>query len=270
MIYKCLGIVLHRIKYSETSVISKIYTERFGMCSFLVQGARKKNAASKANLLQPLSLVELVAYHKENSGLHKMKELKNDYTFGSLQDNIAKSTIALFLSEMMVRSIVEETPNKPLFNFLYQSVKELDSIENPTSFHLLFLVKLSKFLGFFPHKSSGQLPQNNGIENSGSDKEPEGTEKFFPSEELEGSLFFDLPEGNFVNKKPAHTYYLNPVLAKIFLQLIQLEFADLNEFFIERKNKKFLLEKIIDYYRLHISGLKEIKSYRVLEEVMMG
>lgn len=239
MIHKTKGIVFHRFKYSESSVIAKIYTERFGLCSFLLMGARKKTSTSKANLLQPLSLIELVAYHKETSGLQKIKELKSEYSLHSIQSDIAKTTIAIFLSEMLVRSIREESPNKPLFDFLHYSIKILDSLENPTNFHLFFLMKLSGFLGFFPQGNFS-----------------------------EKKLFFNLREGIFESEKPLPPHFLTSELSIIFNRLISMDFDDLKSFSITGKNRRALLEKIIDYYRLHITGLQEIKSHLVLETIL--
>lgn len=241
MISKTRGIVLHRIRYSESSIIAKIYTEQFGLCSCLAQGARKKKSSAKANLLQPLSLIELVMYHKETSGLQKVKELKGGDTLFSVQSDMAKTAIALFLSEMLARSLREETPNKPLFDFLYESVKTLDAVENPASFHLLFLVKLSKFLGFYPH-----------------------------GEFSDEKMFFNLPEGIFVSEKPHHLHYLDPEFSVLLRHLMSLDFDQLKNFSVDGKKRKILLEKIIDYYRLHLAGFHEIKSHGVLETVLRG
>lgn len=238
MIFKTRGIVLHRLRYAESSIIAKIYTEQFGLCSFLLQGLRKKNSAAKANLLQPLSLVGLVMYHKENSGLQKVKEIKNEHLLLSVQNDIAKTSIALFLSEMLVHSIREETPNKPLFGFLYESVKTLDTQENPASFHLLFLIKLSRFLGFYPQGASDE------------------------------KMFFDLTEGVFAGEKPQHTHYLTRELSKILCRMLTMDFDQLKNFPLDGMTRRALLEKIIDYYRLHLTGFREIKSHSVLEAVL--
>ena len=288
MIFKTRGIVFHRIKYSESSIIAKIYTEQFGLCSFLVQGARKKTSAAKANLLQPLSLVELVAYHKETSGLQKMKELKNDHPLISIQNNIVKTTIAIFLSEMLVRSIREETPNKQLFSFLHQSIIFFDKLENPVNFHLLFLIKLSKFLGFFPQANS-MKPRKNvevGIpvlseKNTAHIDSPSLTfleppvtyqpvQYINSGRSMEEALFFDLTEGIFEKEKPNHPNFLSCDASNIFRQLISMDFGDLKSFSIAGKDRRTLLEKIIDYYRLHLTGFQEIKSHQVLEMVLNG
>ncbi len=239
MISKTRGIVFHRFNYSESSVIAKIYTEQFGLCSYLIQGARKKKSLVKANFLHPLSLVELVAYHKETSGLQKMKELKNAHPFLSIPNDISKTSIAIFLSEILFRSIKEETANKEKFDFIFNSVKMLDEIENPANFHLVFLIKLSKLLGFFPHSTA-------------------------PG----GASFFDLPEGVFSEEKPNHAHVVSPPFSEIFFQFLKYDFSDGEKIKLTRKTRQILLEKIIDYYRLHIAGMQEIKSRQVLETVL--
>ena len=222
-------------------MIAKIFTEQHGLCSFLIQGARKKTSPAKANLLQPLSLVEIVAYHKETSGLQKVREMKNEYPLQSIQNDISKTTIALFLSEMLSRSINEETPNKPLFEFLYKAIIFLDTTGNPVNFHLLFLVKLSKFLGFYPQ----------GIYS-------------------DDALYFNLPDGVFVNEKPQHPHFIPPELSKTFRQFLVTDFNEMQNINLSGHTRKVLLESIIDYYRLHLTGVKEIKSHQVLETVLGG
>lgn len=264
MISKTRGIVLHRIKYSESSIIAKIYTEQSGLCSFLVQGARKKTSAVKANLLQPLSLIELVAYHKESTGLQKMKEMKNDHPLTSIQSNFAKTSIALFLSEILLRSIREESPNKPLFSFLHNSLVILDELENPANFHLLFLIKLTKFLGFFPHDFFPNPGSFIGEPHFAYQAVANG----HSHDPKENTLFFNLSEGVFEKEKPCHPHFLDHDSATILRQLISMDFDALKFFSVDRRNRKILLEKIIDYYRLHLTGFQEIKSHQVLETVL--
>lgn len=239
MIYKSRGIVLHRINYSDTSLIAKIYTEQGGMGSFLLQGARKKTSQLKANLLQPLSIVELVAYHKETTGLQKVKELKCDQPLHAMHSDITKTGIALFLSEVLLKSIREENPNPSLFKFLYESILHLEGLQNPASFHHLFLIKLSKYLGFYPQQATDHSKK-----------------------------YFDLQEGIFVSGPPPHPHYLNEELSASFNRLIRLNFDQMEFFSPGGINKKILLNKIIEFYRLHIAGFGEIKSLAVLETVM--
>ena len=129
--------------------------------------------------------------------------------------------------------------NASVFQYPKNSIKNLDELENPVNFHLLFSVKFSKFLGFYPQ----------GIYS-------------------DEKLYFNLPDGIFVSEKPHHIHFIPPELAKIFRRLLITDFSELQNFNLDGKTRKALLEKIIDYYRLHLTGLQEIKSHQVLETVL--
>jgi DNA repair protein RecO (recombination protein O) len=140
MIVKTQGVVLHFIKYSESSVVATIYTKAFGRQSFLIKGLRGKKTINKANLLQPFFLVEMEVYYKENRELQKLGGLRNAWPFSSIPYDIRKSTQAIFLAEVLFRSIRECESNASLFDFLEQSIQMLDMLEDGVSdFYLNFL-----------------------------------------------------------------------------------------------------------------------------------
>jgi len=149
------GIVLNHINYSETSVIAKIYTENYGLQSYIIKGIRKSKSTTKLSLLEHLSLIEVVAYHKENtSTIRTVKEIKSIYRFQSIPYDIGKSSIALFINEILYKSLYEEEKNTALFDFLFHSIQILDvTPERYADFHLLFMVQYSKYLGFFPRNN---------------------------------------------------------------------------------------------------------------------
>ena len=148
MLQKTLGIVLHTLKYKDTSLIADIYTEVAGRASFMVSIPRSRKAAVKPVLFQPLALVELEADFRPNATIYKVKEAKALYPFATLPYDPYKSAIALFLSEFLYRAVREEAENRPLFAYLYHSVIWLDECrEGFANFHLVFLMRLSRFLG---------------------------------------------------------------------------------------------------------------------------
>src|SRR3990172_7140574 len=122
MIYKTRGIVLHHIKYSETSVIAKIYTELFGLQSYLINGVRSQKAKVKANLLQPLSLVDMIVYHKEKKGLQRIRDVSGNPPLSSIPYDFPKSSVALFIAEILYKSIREEEANTNMFEFIFHSI----------------------------------------------------------------------------------------------------------------------------------------------------
>jgi DNA repair protein RecO (recombination protein O) len=152
MLHKTKGIVLHTIKYSETSVVAKIYTEKLGLVSYIIKGVRTAKSKSKAAMLQPLTLLEMEVSHRENKQLQYVKEFRRAYVYHSIPFDTLKSTLALFLLEVISKSIREQEQNNEMFDFIYESLCALDNSEklNP-DFHLLFLVQFTRYLGFVPH-----------------------------------------------------------------------------------------------------------------------
>jgi len=239
MLNKTKGIVFKTYKYSETSIIAKIYTEQYGLQSFLVNSVRSKKSKFKSSLFQQLSLVDLVAYQKPTNNLQRIKEICNTITYKSIPFDIAKSSIALFLTEILYKSLHEGDPNKQLYIFISNSLIELDNTQklNP-NFHILFLIQLTRHLGFYPN---GQY----------SDVNP----------------FFDSKEGIFVPIEPNHPYYFNRLASKYLSKFLTSSLSSLGEIEIKKDIRNILVEKMIEYYRLHITDFKEIKSYKVLTEV---
>lgn len=155
MLYKTRGIVFRFTKYGETSIIVNIFTESFGLQSYIVNGVRSKTAKNKIALFQPLTLLELVVYNKENANIKRIKELKCVHPFQSLSSDIKKSTIGMFMIEIMNKTIKEESHTGDFFSFLFNSIQTLDLLEGGAeNFHLIFLLKLSRYLGFGAHSIS--------------------------------------------------------------------------------------------------------------------
>lgn len=152
MLQKTLGIVLHTLKYNDTSLITDVYTEAVGRVSFIVKIPRSRKAAVKPVLFQPLALVELEADFRPNASIYKIHEAKSSYPFSSIPYNPHKSSIALFLAEFLYRAMREEAENRPLFAYLRHSIIWLDECrEGFANFHLVFLMRLSRFLGLYPN-----------------------------------------------------------------------------------------------------------------------
>lgn len=151
MIYKTSGVVFRFTRYGETSIIVTIFTALFGLQSYIVNGARSKSSKGKMALFQPLTLLDLVVYHRANASIMRIKELKCLYPYQQVTSNVRKSSIALFLNEVLNKSVKEESHAEELCNFLIESLITLDQLPEPIeNFHLTFLVQLSRYLGFSP------------------------------------------------------------------------------------------------------------------------
>lgn len=237
MLHKTRGIALRVIDYAENSVVAHIYTEKFGLQAYLLQGAKKPRAKIHVKQLQPLHLLELVTYHKESNSLQRLKEAVQQPLLHDVPVNIVKSSIAMFLNEVLYKVLRHQNSDLRLFEFVHGSVLWLDRTQDSLGhFHLSFLVHLSKFLGFYPVQ---QPPKT----------------------------YFDLAEGAYTSLVPAHPNFLESRQAQLFFLLGKANYASLHEIRFEKGERKELLAKILDFYRLHTDSFGEIKSLLVLEEV---
>jgi len=240
MLHDTRGIVFQQFKYAESSIIVKVYTENFGLQSYIVKGIRSKKAKLKSALFEPLNLLDLVVYHKERKDLHHFKEVKVGFVYQSIPVDFVKRSLLFFLNELLYRSIREQTPNKRLFEWLYNALTWLDlSGGNITNYHLVFCIQLSRFLGFYPKKEP-QLKTD----------------------------VFDLQEGQFLNKIPEHPQYLKGSLVDLLSQLQDASFESSGNIKIDNNDRRKLLETLMMYYRLHLPGFGEMKSIEVLRSVL--
>jgi DNA repair protein RecO (recombination protein O) len=155
---KTRGIFLHAVKYSETSLIATIYTESYGRQSFIINGMHSKNSSVKASAFQPLYLLDLELYYKAGRDIQRLKNARIANPYSTIPFDIRKSSQVFFLSEILYKCLREEEPNTELFNFLYHSLSFLDLTDSGISnFHIWFLFKLTKFLGFSPSQENSQI-----------------------------------------------------------------------------------------------------------------
>jgi len=160
MLYKTRGISLSYIKYRETSIIARIYTEIFGMQSYIVNSVRTKSARTKIALFQPLTLLDMVVYHNKRKEINRISELKCSYISLSIPYDIKKTSIALFLTELLNQTLHEEEENTQLFEFIHESIKILDGLnEKYENFHIHFMLLLSRYLGIKPETASDMLKE---------------------------------------------------------------------------------------------------------------
>jgi len=155
MLHKTRGIVFRFTKYGDTSIIVNVFTELFGLQSFIVNGVR--TASSKNNkiaLYQPLTLLDMVVYHRENANINRIKEVKCIHPYHTIPVDVRKSTIAMFIGEVVNKAVKEETHAGAIFDFIFNALVALDVVEEGVeNFHLLFLLQLSRYLGFGANKA---------------------------------------------------------------------------------------------------------------------
>jgi len=240
MLQKTSGVILKTTKYSENSLIVKIYTQQFGLQSYIINGVRNKKSKNRISVFQPLSIVDLEVINSEKKTLQRITEINLQHSFSDIPFNIIKSSISIFVNEMLYRSIKEEHPDDDLYDFIIYALKILDGTnENCSNFPIVFVLELSKFLGFFPQ---GEYSNQNN--------------------------YFDLQEGVFIASEPHHPYYLKAELAVLLDKFLKNDFENYYLIAVGNDNRRKLLDILIEFYKLHIHGFSEIKSHKVLEEII--
>lgn len=240
MLHHTRGIVFHTSRYSDTSAIVKIYTEDFGIQSYLVKGLYSRKSRVRSALFGHLSVVDMVVERKEHKSLHFIKEVTVSMPMHGLQNHIAKSAIVLFVNELLYKCVKEEECNRPLFGFIVSSLQILDHTQaSVQAFHLLFMLKLTRYLGFEPRLSK-----------------------------TDAGSYFDMEEGFFLDTEPLHRYFIAGEPARALEELQMMEFSDLESYKINRVVRDELLENLLDFYRLNIPEMGELKSLKVLQELL--
>lgn len=230
------GIVFHKVKYGETSLIVKIFTEELGLQSFMVKGASGKSSRMKPSYFQPLSLLEIVMQQKPNQNLQQLREVRMAHAWHHIPFSPEKQSILMFLNEVVYKTIRQEHSDKELFHWMYHVLVWFDLEEKLfLNFHLLFLMQFSRFLGFFPK----------GAE-----------EKDRP--------YFDMQEGTFATHKPFHPYYLEGEAAADFRQLIMTGLDRIEGLKLNNTRRRKMLDALVSFYQLHLPELGKIKSLEIL------
>lgn len=231
------AIVLSSLKYGDTSLIVKCFTQLDGVKSYLVRGVLKhKKGGVKVAYFQPLTQVKLVANHNTKNTLNTLKEIQVLFPYQTIYQDVVKQSVAFFLSEIVSNVIQEEEANEALYAFLETSFIWLDAHNKIANFHLLFLLKLSSFLGFYPDTSET------------------------------GKVGFHLLDGYFTEA----TLDKNVILGNEcfqFKKLLQTDFENLDHLSYNKSERQLVLQTLISYYKLHIDNFRNPKSLDVLEAV---
>lgn len=238
MLDKTEGIVLKTTKYSESSVITKIFTKKYGLLSFIVQGVRSSRNKQKGNLIQPLNILNMEVYLKEQRNLNRLKEYTTNYIYKNLHIDFIKQSVAVFCIEVISKCLKEHEVNERLYDYLTLFLMELDteteSIENKP---LFFLLETASILGFEP-----------SLHNI-----------------LHGT-YFNLESGRFEDTISSANAL--DVLETNMLKKMMAVYYEKNELKLSAAERKILLDKMLLYFRWHIADFIELKSPAVLSEIL--
>ena len=243
MTHKTKGLVLRAVKYGETSLIVTLYTNLYGLQSYMVNGVRSSSAKgqTKAVYFQPGALLDLVVYHNDLKNLQRIKEYKWDRIYQNIFSDILKNAVMVFMIELLSKCLKEPEPNNELFDFVEDAMIHLDkaSVEVTANFPIYFAIHLANFFGFR-----------------------------ISDEYSEGFNFLDLQEGVFTDKQPLHPYYIEENDAEDvagFLKAIHPD--DLSDIRMSRDARRRILAAMEKFYALHIAEFGSMKTLPVLREI---
>lgn len=235
--YKGRGIVLHTIKYGEKALIVSLLTDVAGRQSYIVQGLRS-NRGSRAGIFQPLFLLQFEGMASNRSDLHRFREVQTAQPLRSIPFDVRKSTIGLFMAEVLYRLVRETEPNPALFDFAWASVAALDELqEGVANFHLWFLAHLSRFLGFSP-----------GNRYTKGDR-------------------FDVREGLFTPFPTMAGMDFSAENAQLLNDFLQCDVRCLGEIGMNRAERVGFLQALLAYYAYHLDAIRAVQSVQILQEV---
>ena len=234
MLLKTKAIVISALRYQEKSLIVKCFTEAAGLKSYFVRNAFSGKTAQKIAYFQPLTILEIEAVHKNKGTLEIFKEIRLSMAYHSATTDVVKGTILMFLSEVLHHSIREEEKNEDLFEYLETALTWLDNHDKIANFHLILLLEITKFFGFYPGQPTESLP------------------------------YFEMTEGIFTPFHAISCLTENETL--LFKKLIGLKFSS-DQHVFSGAERQILLKTLLDYYSFHLDGFKKPKSLEVLKEV---
>jgi DNA repair protein RecO (recombination protein O) len=233
------AIVLHSFRFSDRASIVHFYTEAKGRLTCITYGNRNAKSGNRNALLQPLSIVEIEIEMAPGKELPVLKEIRSTKVTTSLSLHPVKNAVSLFLAEFLFRTLREMQADRVLYRFLEESIGVLNDTERgPANFHLVMLLQMTRFLGFYPNLEH-QMPE----------------------------AYFDLLNGVFCLDKPAHNHFLSPESCQVFVRLMRIDYRTMHLFSFSRAERVEVLGLILDYYRIHLSEFGELKSLPVLMEI---
>lgn len=242
--------MLRVVKYGETSLVVTLFTELFGVQSYIVNGVRTTGkAGGKAVFFQPTAILEMVVYHNNQKNLQRIKEYKWAHLYQQMWNNVIKNSVALYMVELLHKCLKQPEENGPLYQFCEEALLQLDKAGNTVmaNFPLFFSLHLSYFLGFRPEAI---LPTGEPVD-----------------ERL--PVFFDLQEGGFLQQPPSHPHFIDGPAAQQLAHLLRvMQPAELEQIQLNQTLRRQLLLACQDFYALHISDFGQLKTLQVMQTVL--
>ena len=241
MHHKTKGIVLSIIDYNDKYMLSRIFTSQFGLVTYMVPKSKGKNTKIKRNMFSLLAVLDMEVNHQTTRGIQRIKECRTELRLDSISCDISKMSIVFFIAEFLSKVLKEETGDspQPLFNYLRNSIEILDATEKGVAnFHLVFMLKLTHFLGFYPN-----------LEN------------------YTKNAYFDLMNGEFSLRQPLHNHYISREESFMLSRLARITFENMRHFRFSGTDRTNVINRMLEYYRIHTHDFSHMKTLDVLHEL---
>ena len=241
MLVKTEAIVLHAFKYGETRLIVDVFSRESGRLSLIASLPKTRKARLKKQYFQPMTLLEMTYEQRPHVQLQSLKDARLLTAWASIPFSPEKLALSLFVAEFLYHALRSEQQNEPLFSYICDSMQWLDTAEGGyANFHLTFLMRLSRFLGFYPNLEERMS---------------------------HADMVFDLRAGTFINNVPLHRDFLQPDEARRIRLLMRMDYPTMHLYRLSRHDRNRIIEVLLHYYRLHIPQFPELKSLSVLQEL---
>ena len=239
MLLKTKGLVLNTINYNDKYNLVPIFTESYGPVTYMVSKAKTRGNKVPKSLFSPLAVLDMEVEHQPSRDIQRIREASPYTHLNGIAADMGKTAMAFFISEFLSRVLKESGENKYLFDYLYQSVSILDmSDRSIANYHLVFMLKLTNFMGFYPNL-----------------------------EEYGTNDYFDMINGEFVAHQPMHRHFLGRGDSLALARLARITFENMHRFAFSRNERVNIINKMLDYYRLHLYDFPVLKSLDVLHEL---
>jgi DNA repair protein RecO (recombination protein O) len=236
---KTQGIVLSTINYSDKYILAPIYTNTFGRVTYMIPKTKGKSTKVHKSLFSPMSILDLEVDHQLSRDIQRIREAHNAYPLFSIPTNIIKTSIVFFLSDFLNKVLKDTDEHEIIFKYLSQSIQVLEeSQKGLANYHIVFILKLSRFLGFYPN-----------------------------FEDYDKGDIFDMLNGVFVKHQPLHKHFVNKNESETLALLARINYDNMHHFLLSRQDRTNIINRMLEYYRIHLHDFPALKSLDILHEL---
>jgi len=232
------GIIVRTFKYGESSLILDILTESSGLKSFIIQSVRKQKSRISPSSVQLLASVDIDYYHKEDTELFQLKEIKTNVLWLSLYSDMRKMSMGMYMAELTKKIVNKYENHSDVYELLWQVLYKLENSDQSWSAHLWYTIQLKALSGFSLLKK-----------------------------ELDDDHYYDIRSSQTLRTKPLHGYFFDKDMMEILKELEDLEIEHIDAIVIGKNVKNILLENLIEYFKVHVHNFTDVKSLDILKTV---